>query len=44
MFLDIVEFRVENKQKYLEKTVLVKWAQTKVECAVKFTVQKTASP
>ena len=28
MFLDILEFRVENKKKYLVKTVLVTWCQT----------------
>ena len=28
MFLDIMEFRRENKKKYLEKTVLVFWSQT----------------
>ena len=28
IFLDILEFRVENKIKYFEKTVLVMWSQT----------------
>ena len=27
MFLDILEFRVENKKKYLGKTVLKIWSQ-----------------
>ena len=27
MFLDILEFRVENKKKYLGKTVLKMWSQ-----------------
>jgi hypothetical protein len=28
MSLDILEFRKENKKKYLEKTVMVMWSQT----------------
>ena len=28
MFLDILELRIENKKKYLEKAVLVMWSQT----------------
>ena len=28
MFLNILEFRVENKKKYLEKPVFVIWSQT----------------
>ena len=28
MFIDILEFRIENKKKYLKTTVLVMWCQT----------------
>ena len=28
MFLNILEYRVENQKKYLEKTVCVMWSQT----------------
>ena len=28
MFSDILEFRIENNKKYLEKNVLVMWSQT----------------